>query len=204
MFPVHIPWRELKYAAWVPLYLAIFALLERFPSRTYWATQLPLDAAIPFCSWFVLFYCAWYPLLVGVGVRLLLRDNAAYRRYLAFLCLTFFASVFIWLVFPNGQDLRPADLPQTGLFNAMVSALYRIDTNTNVFPSVHVVGSIGAALAVHDSSTSPAALRWGVNVLAVLICASTLFIKQHAILDVVGAAALSLAAAGLIYRKRRP
>ena len=196
-----IPWNELKYALWLPFFLLSFVLIEHLPQTSYWSTQLPLDNAIPFCEWFVLFYCIWYPLLVAVGLYLLLRDAPSFRRYMAFLAVTFFASVLIWLLIPNGQDLRPQVFPRENFPTALVAALYHIDTNTNVFPSVHVVGSIGAALAVWDSSRLRAhpLLRWGIPVLASLICISTLFIKQHAILDVVSGLALSLAAAVPIF-----
>ena len=197
----HIPWRELKYALWLPFYLLAFVLIEHLPVASYWSTQLTLDNAIPFCEWFVLFYCAWYPLLVAVGLYLLLWDAPAFRHYMAFLAVTFFASVIVWLLLPNGQDLRPQVFPRENFLTALVVALYRIDTNTNVFPSVHVVGSAGAALAVWDSPRLRAQplLRWGVVLLAALICVSTLFIKQHAILDVVSGLVLSLAAAVPLY-----
>ena len=71
----HIPWKELKYVLWLPLYLLAFVLIERLPTNGYWATQLPLDSRIPFCEWFVLFYCVWYPLLVAAGLYLLFRDT---------------------------------------------------------------------------------------------------------------------------------
>ena len=196
-----IPWRELKYVLWLPLYLLAFVLIEHLPQTSYWSTQLPLDNVIPFCEWFILFYCAWYPLLVSIGLYLLLRDAPAFRRYMAFLAVTFFASVVVWLLLPNGQDLRPQFFPRQNFPTALVAALYHIDTNTNVFPSVHVVGSVGAALAVWDSPRLRAhsLLQWGVILLAASICISTLFIKQHTILDVVSGLALSLAAAVPLY-----
>ena len=63
------------------------------------------------------------------------------------------------------------------------------------------MGSVGAALAVWDSPRLRAhpLLRWGVPVLAALICISTLFIKQHSVLDVVSGLVLSLLAAIPIY-----
>lgn len=197
------PWRELRYALWLPVYLLSFFLLERLPAPHYWSTQLSVDARIPFCEWFVIPYCLWYPLLVAVGLYLLLRDRPAFRRYMAFLALTFFTSELIWLLVPNGQDLRPAVMPRDNALTALVAALYCIDTNTNVFPSVHVVGAIGAFLAVRDSSTlrRRKALCHGTAVLAALICLSTVFIKQHAVLDVLGGLALSLLAAVPVYRR---
>ena len=193
----------MKYALWLPVYLLSFVLLEHVPASGYWPTQLPLDDAIPFCEYFVVFYCLWYVLLIGVGLYLLFRDRDAFRRYMQFLAITFFLSELIWILVPNGQDLRPAVMPRDNLFTALISALYRIDTNTNVFPSVHVVGAVGAALAVWDSHSlrHRKMLRWGVVVLAALICVSTLFVKQHAILDVVSGLMLSLLAALPVYRR---
>ena len=193
----------MKYALWLPVYLLSFVLLEHMPASGYWPTQLPLDDAIPFCEYFVIFYCLWYVLLIGVGLYLLFRDRDAFRRYMQFLAITFFLSELIWVLVPNGQDLRPAVMPRDNLFTALISALYRIDTNTNVFPSVHVVGAVGAALAVWDSHSlrHRKMLRWGVVVLAALICVSTLFVKQHAILDVVSGLMLSLLAALPVYRR---
>ena len=41
---------------------------------------------------------------------------------------------------PNGQDLRPAVMPRDNIFCDLVAYTYSLDTNTNVFPSVHVLG----------------------------------------------------------------
>lgn len=197
-----LPWRDLKYAFWLPLYLLLFLALERMPTGRYWATQLPVDALIPFCEWFVIPYCLWYPLLVAVGLYLLLRDRAAFRRYMLFLGATFLLSEVIWLLLPNGQDLRPAVLPRENLLTALVAGLYRIDTNTNVFPSVHVLGAVGAALAVWDcrSLARRKGLRTGAVLLAAAICLSTVFIKQHSVLDAAGGLLLGGLTARPVYR----
>ena len=202
--PEHLPgWmRELRYALWLPVYLLSFFLLERLITDSYWATQLPLDDLIPFCPPFVVFYCLWYPLLVAVGLYLLAADRPGFRRYMAFLASTFFLSLLIWVLLPSGQDLRPDLTGQADFFSRWIAALYAVDTNTNVFPSVHVVGSIGAAWAVWDCETLRRR-RWpgiAATVLAALICLSTVFIKQHAVLDAAGGAALSAAAGAVVYR----
>ena len=62
------PWGELKYVLWLPVYLLSFFVIERVVVTGYRPTQTWLDAYIPFCEWFVIPYCLWYPLLVAVGL----------------------------------------------------------------------------------------------------------------------------------------
>lgn len=194
-----LPWRDLRYALWLPFYLLAFLLLERIPGRTYWATQLPIDSLVPFCDWFVIPYCLWYPLLIGVGLWLWRTNSGAFRRYMRFLACTFFLSELIWCFLPSMQELRV--VPGDSLLSQVVAGLYRIDTPTNVFPSVHVVGSIGAALAAWDGGRDRPLLRRGVRLLALFICLSTVCVKQHSLMDVAGGLALSLAVAVPVYRQ---
>ena len=199
------PWGELKYVLWLPVYLLSFLMMERVVVTGYWPTQTWLDSHIPFCEWFVIPYCLWYPLLVAVGLWLLRKDRAGFRRYMRFLALTFFLSEVIWLLVPNGQDLRPAVMPRDNPFTRLAASLYAIDTNTNVFPSVHVVGAIGAAWAVRKTPSlrDRSLLQQAVSLLACLICLSTLLIKQHTVLDVASGIGLALAVGLPLYSQHR-
>lgn len=200
--PFSSPWRELKYALWFPAYLLAYTLAEHLVTTRYWATELPLDRYIPFNEYALLPYCLWYPLLIGLGFYLLFRDSASYRRYMCYLALTFFLSVAIWLLIPNGQNLRP-QVQGTGFLSQVIAWLYRIDTNTNVFPSVHVVGAVGAALAAWNCPRlhRRPVIRWGIVVLAAAICLSTMFLKQHTVLDVAGGLILSTLVAIPLYHR---
>ena len=194
-----------KYLLWLPVYLLCFFLLEQRTLDAYWATQIRLDDLIPFCEWFAIPYYLWYPLMVGVGVVLFFRSSPAFRRYMVFLAVTFFASTAIWFLIPNGQDLRPLTLPRDNLLTRLMTGIYAIDTHTNVFPSVHVVGSVGAAIAAWDC----AALRkrkwlvWSITILSVLICLSVVFVKQHGVLDLLGGLVLCVPVGLWVYRPSR-
>ena len=197
----------LRYALWVPVYLLLFVLLERRSTAgSGWPTDLPVDQLIPFCPAFLVFYCLWYPLLVGLGLYLLGYDAPAYRRYMAFLAVTFFLSELIWFLFPSRQELRPQFLAPDGPFTPAFTVLYCIDTNTNVFPSAHVVGAVGAALAAWDCPRlrRRKAAAMGISLLAALICLSTVLVKQHAVLDVAGGLLLAAPAALWVYRRPSP
>lgn len=70
--------------------------------------------------------------------------------------------------------------------------LYSADTNTNVIPSMHVLGCMAAVFGLFRSRCTPRWMKVSVIILTVLINASTVFIKQHSILDVIIALAVSI------------
>lgn len=179
------------YALILPLYLAGFFIEEHFidGSAPYLVSYMPIDAHIPFCEWWYIFYVLWYPLLGGVGLYLAFRDSKGFKRYMTYIGVSFFTALLLFALFPNGQDLRP-DLDTLGrenLFTRLIGVLYASDTNTNVCPSLHVVGSLAAWFAVlHNDRLRRT--RWVpivVGVLACLISISTVMIKQHSLLDMI-------------------
>ena len=103
----------------------------------------------------------------------------------------------ICCVFPNAQNLRPAD-PGRGLSGWILGKIYAADTNTNVLPSMHVVGCAGACMAAFDSRRLRK-WRWPMVVMGLLICASTVFVKQHSFLDVIWGAVVALPVGVCIY-----
>ena len=194
------------YALILPLYLAGFFIEEHFidGSAPYLVSYMPIDAHIPFCEWWYIFYVLWYPLLGGVGLYLAFRDPKGFKRYMTYIGVSFFTALLLFALFPNGQDLRP-DLDTLGrenLFTRLIGVLYASDTNTNVCPSLHVVGSLAAWFAVlHNDRLRRT--RWVpivVGVLACLISISTVMIKQHSLLDMLVGVPYALFLYRLLYR----
>ncbi len=181
--------KENRYAYWsVSLILIVICYLvpEYLVTTEYTATELALDGEIPFLQGFVYFYILWFPLLVGTGLWLLHKDGFGFRRYMIFLTISYGLCAFIYLLFPNGQNLRPDALAEHRLSTWILSRLYQIDTNTNVLPSLHVIGSIGAAISICTTPTIKSrGFRIVTVILSVLISISTVFVKQHAVLDVI-------------------
>lgn len=185
----HVYWT----LALIVILLAYF-LPELLVTENYHPTQTLIDSYIPFVPAFVIFYLLWFPCLFCTGIWLLAKDGEGYRQYMCFLLLAYVVSAVIYLCWPNGQDLRPTLEASRGVFEKILAALYAVDTNTNVLPSLHVVGAIGYCGAVLRTKTIRH--RWikvGSCILAVLISVSTVFVKQHAVLDLAAGAALGLA-----------
>ena len=196
--------QEHKYVLlvlYLPIYLIWFALVERMVPSTEgcFVSYLPLDDKIPFLPGFILAYVLWYPfLIVPVVVTLLKDDRRAFIRYAAFIIAGFSISLTICMIWPNCQLLRPSDVDTSTLCGWLVNAIYSADTPTNVLPSMHVVGCM-AVLAVTFDSKYLKKVRIPAVIIAVAICAATVFVKQHSILDVFAALALSLVLYLIIY-----
>ena len=193
--------KVLPYFLFLPGYLLAFFLLETFISGdgNYWSSHIFLDDYIPFLEGFVVFYCLWYPFLIVPGLYLFFKDISEFKKYIWYLICAFAICFTVYILVPNGQDLRPAVFERNNIFTDIVGLIYSADTNTNVFPSMHVAGALGAAAAFFR--TDGLKKYRAVSVItAVLICASTVFIKQHSLLDVFGGIAVWLISYIAVYR----
>lgn len=195
--------KHLLLLAYIPLYLTAFFLIEKYITTDYWVSYIPLDDVIPFLEGFVILYCLWYPFMICTGLYLLIKDIPAFERYMWFIIIGFTTCIAICAIFPNGQNLRPAEFERINLFTGMVEAIYRVDTNTNVLPSMHVVGSLAAAFAIFDcDALKNKLIRISTVILTALICISTVLIKQHSILDIFAGIAVSIPIYFIVYRKK--
>ena len=188
------------WALFLPAYLLAFFAIEHFVTGDYWATQLPVDQLIPFCPYFIFPYMSWSPLLALLGIYLIVKDPEGFRRYIWMLAISFLSATLFCVLVPNGQDLRPAEMPQENIFTWAVQLTYALDTNTNVFPSVHVLGVIAAVIAVWKT---PGLRKWGwrlgTALYGLVIIAATLLVKQHALLDVVASIPWGFASYWIVY-----
>ena len=93
-------------------------------------------------------------------------------------------------------------MPRDNIFTQLIAMLYRADTPTNLWPSIHVYNSIGCHLAVMKSShlTDKKGIRIGSLILCVSIIMSTTLIKQHSVFDVLTAFILAAIMYGVVYR----
>ena len=111
--------------------------------------------------------------------------------------------LIISTLWPNGHHLRPAVLPRDNVFSDLVILLWRADTPTNLWPSIHVYNSLGAHFAVVHSSvfSRRKGLRMASLVLAVSIILSTMLLKQHSVFDVVTGLLLGGIMYVVVYRR---
>ena len=185
-------WWRLLSASYALVYLPWFFFLESKITMDYPNLHIingPRDDMIPFCEVFIIPYFLWFAYIVASCVIMVLKaDNQEFIRFALSLIIGMSLCMVICMVYPNGLTLRPDTLPDN-VFGRLVAGLYATDTPTNVFPSIHVYNSI----AVHTALSKCKALKnhkgllTGSLILCILICMSTVFLKQHSLYDVGGA-----------------
>lgn len=182
-------------------YFALYFLTENLiPREICTPVWCPLDDIIPFCEWFVIPYVGWYGLIVFSLGYFLLYDVDSFKRLQVYIIVTQVVAMAVYILFPTCQNLRPGTMPRDNLLTRGVELLYAFDTSTNVCPSLHVAYSLGIASVWVKQKVS----GWWkavVVVLVVLICLSTVFIKQHSVVDGLAALPLGLLAEGIVYGK---
>ena len=110
-------------------------------------------------------------------------------------------SLVICTIFPNGTDLRTVVDPGKNVFCWMISVLHKADTNTNIFPSIHVFNSLVVHITIckSDELGKLRLVKIASLVLCVSICLSTMVLKQHSVVDVMGAALMAYGLYPLAY-----
>ena len=178
---------------YVPVYGIWFMMIEKHRFSHYAVIHTFLDDAIPFCEWFVIPYYLWFLYVAGTVLYFLFtREVDVYYKDFLFLATGMTLFLIISTLFPNVQQLRPEVMPRDNIFTHMIQMIYRSDTPTNLWPSIHVYNSIGTMIAVHNSKRIKTPGKILSDILGVSIILSTMFIKQHSIYDVVTAIIMAL------------
>lgn len=167
------------------LYLVWFYELENrgwVPMKT---VHSALDNLIPFNEFFLIPYILWFAYIPFVILYFFFTSKEDYYKACAFLFIGMTICLIIYTIWPTRQNLRPYTFDRNNIFITIIQRLYILDTSTNVCPSIHVFNSIGAHIAIINSE------RFKYNpwmkatsfILACSICLSTVFLKQHSIID---------------------
>lgn len=191
-------WWTLLY---FPVYMIIFIAEEKL-IQDYHIIGIALDRKIPFIEWFFFPYYIWFPYVGIVLVLLFFGEKKTFLKTLAFLYFGMTVFLIVNVAYPNGLDLRPTEFVRDNIAVRLARAMYETDTPTNVLPSIHVFNTIGIQLGA-IFSRKVIRRRWLKAVIVftgVLIICSTVFVKQHSLVDVFAALLLGAAAYFMFFR----
>ncbi|MGC4377912.1 phosphatase PAP2 family protein [Fictibacillus sp. Mic-4] len=140
-----------------------------------------IDLHIPFLKVFIIPYVFWYVYLFIMFTWLCFADRPVYYKTLLSLTIGMGICYIIYYFFQTTVP-RP-EVTGTDLLSSMVKLIYGSDQPFNCFPSIHVFSSYLMILAIRHSQLKN---RWNVTLITSiswLIILSTMFVKQHVVLD---------------------
>lgn len=178
----------------VPLYIAIAHLVTRRPLH---APELSLDRAFPVVPAWALVYGALYLFLIVLPVFVVRQDELLRHTVFAYLSV-WIAAYAVFLAYPTVAP-RPTEVMGDGFAVWGLRFLYEADPPLNCFPSLHVAHSFVSALACLRVHRGVGALALGC---ASVVGLSTLFTKQHYVLDVLAGMLLAAVAYAIFLRGR--
>lgn len=171
------------FVYWAP-FIASYQLVNRYPLVT--PQELPfgaIDRLIPFVPAFLPLYVAYLPLYWWTVVRLKSDDDVNRIFYASYVQLLLSLPVFL---------LFPVRMPRELFYGPEVynwaDAFWRwFDAPNNCFPSLHVSNCL---LLLQFTWTRPG--RWLYGPLILGVIASTVLVKQHYAVDLLGGAVVYL------------
>ena len=195
---------ERKYGLWVLLWLVQvlwYFLLNNYQTNSH-LIHIPLDDKIPYVKEFVIFYVMWYGYIVFAHIWTFFHTK---RDFLVMCCLIFLGNLISMIVctaYPSMHDLRPDDAVMGNSFlSDIVRWLYGTENPYCILPSMHCMLAIviTVGLIFSDGLKGNLFVKIACPIYTVLVMLSTVFIKQHSIVDVFAAMILSVPVCLLTY-----
>lgn len=198
--------KDLKNFKMEAFYLVIYLIMSaayklfNYPRARVYDLTIGLDRLIPFTKEFIVFYYIWYGFLAVTILCLLLKDRDNYFKYLKGLSLGLIGAYITYTFFQSTVP-RP-EVIGNDIFAVMVKQIYAIDNPYNCFPSIHVFTTVYGCFVIGKSCFKNNKVFTGaVYISGILIILSTLFVKQHVVLDAVGGSALAYLVYLLYYKR---
>lgn len=157
-----------------------------------------IDRSVPFVNAFILPYVIWYGFIYVVLIYLYFIDKEVYLKTLLTYEVCIIISFIIYSLFQTTVP-RPL-LAGNDFLTNIVRWVYNSDNPFNCFPSTHSFSSYIILRGVSKSKIENKFLRFSIFFMCVLVMISTQFVKQHVILDLIGAILLGDIVFKLIFR----
>ncbi|MBO4472583.1 MAG: phosphatase PAP2 family protein [Clostridia bacterium] len=178
---------------WVVHVVWYFVLNSSLTDEACHLMHISLDDKIPYVKYFVIPYVLWYGYIAFAHIWTFFHSK---RDFVVMCCLIFLSnlvSILIFTIYPTMHDMRPAeDVIGYDFFGSIVRWLYGTENPYCIMPSEHCMLAIviTVGLIFSDGLKDNLFVKIVCPIYTVLVMLSTVFIKQHSIVDVFAATAL--------------
>ncbi|MFA6081034.1 MAG: phosphatase PAP2 family protein [Patescibacteria group bacterium] len=157
---------------------SVYLPLNKRKSRYYWKIKI-IDDNIPLIPVFIIPYLGYFIYIIATII--FLWNSSVINIFFVTYIISYIIAGFFWYFIPNGVK-RPV-IKGKDIFSKLITLIYKYDDDTNGFPSAHIFGTLICSYFLSLVFPQQTILIWLVNF---LICISTVFVKQHYVLDIVG------------------
>lgn len=190
-----------------PFQIVWYQILEKTSRGREWfiSVHCVLDDIIPFVPVFIIFYILWYFYVAFSLIYTGLKDKKEFIRLMVFYASEVSLTLLFCTIVPNGHDLRPVLENPQNIWEYATKFIYVVDPHcVNVLPSMHVMNSVGASIAI-ARCVNLKDKGW-VKILClsftVLVIFSTVLVKQHSAIDVLATPVLIVPCLLLAYKSK--
>ncbi len=184
---------------WVGYFIFYFLTENLIPKEDCHIIYSPIDDLIPFNEVFVLAYIFWYFLIVFSLGYFLLYSIQSFKRLQVYIIITQVIAMAVYIAYPSVQNLRPDHFLNDNIFTKILSLIYSFDTPTGVCPSLHCAYSIGIASVWSREKSASNCTKIIMWIFAFVICLSTMFVKQHSVVDFIAAIPVCVVAELIVF-----
>ena len=144
-----------------------------------------IDSLIPFNTLAIVPYCIWYFLIFIIPYDYYKKDKELISKYIvSYVLITIIANI-IFVVCPTTVN-RPT-VSGNDIFSIMTKIVFFVDNEPlNCFPSLHCAISFLWIIYTLSMKNSNKYFKLFITIISILIIISTLFIKQHVFIDMIG------------------
>ena len=163
----------------IALYLGVYRVVQ-IMNPVGVNLEIGVDKHIPLIPEFAVIYLLYIPMIIFVFAYYW-NDYKTYRSISLMLIAVISIAILIYSAFQT-EVLRPI-IASTDFFSRLTNTIYKYDMPNNTFPSLHVALTSTISAFVYEKNS-----RVGMFLipLTFLIILSTMFIKQHVFLDIIG------------------
>lgn len=137
----------------------------------------------PFIKIFVLFYDSWYPFVFLCSFIVYIHDKDNYTKLIFSLMLAALLSHITFMIYPTIM-IRP-NIEVKNILDFILNITYKLDSPAiNCLPSLHCLYCYMIMFYITRLKNLKTKHKIIINVYALLIVLSTVFVKQHIIEDV--------------------
>ena len=202
IWTMFVKWLKANPYVWIyPIYMTIYLIwfftLNGVENEVVHIIHSPIDDLIPFNEYFVFPYASWFLALFFTPIVFMWMGKEDFLRLIFIMYVGMTICLIVYMIYPTGLDLR-RPLEHDNFASDMVALIRSKDVSRNVCPSIHCSTSTAIILCHWFSRrlSGKKPIYLVVKILVTIwmcsVIVSTLFVKQHSIIDIYWGVGLSI------------